>query len=79
MNIVPVGYLWLNLNFRMLTLLVKANNISQMKGYPMSEILDRLLLEEQQLQFSAFNEDTAWQIGCWLVEPALPGRRVAMA
>jgi uncharacterized protein (UPF0303 family) len=37
----------------------------------MSEILDRLLLEEQQLQFSSFNEDTAWQIGCWLVEYAI--------
>jgi len=33
--------------------------------------LERLLLEEQQLQFSAFNEETAWQIGCWLVEYAI--------
>jgi uncharacterized protein (UPF0303 family) len=45
-----------------------------MKGNPMSEILDRLLLEEQQLQFSAFNEDTAWQIGCWLVEYAVQNK-----
>ena len=37
----------------------------------MDEILERLLLEEQQLQFSAFNEDTAWQIGVWLVEYAI--------
>ena len=37
----------------------------------MNEILDRLLQEEQQLQFSAFNEDTAWQIGGWLVEYAI--------
>ena len=37
----------------------------------MSEILDRLLLDEQQLQFSAFNEDTAWQIGGWLVDYAI--------
>jgi uncharacterized protein (UPF0303 family) len=37
----------------------------------MNEILERLLLEEQQLQFSAFNEETAWQIGCWLVEYAI--------
>ena len=36
----------------------------------MDEILERLLLEEQQLQFVSFNEDTAWQIGCWLVEHA---------
>jgi uncharacterized protein (UPF0303 family) len=37
----------------------------------MNEDLERLLLEEQQLQFSAFNEETAWQIGCWLVEYAI--------
>ncbi len=37
----------------------------------MSEILDRLLGEEQELQFTSFNEDTAWQIGCWLVEYAV--------
>ena len=36
----------------------------------MNEILERLLLEEQQLQFTSFSEDTAWQIGCWLVEHA---------
>ena len=37
----------------------------------MNEILEQLLLEEQQLQFDAFNEDTAWQIGSWLVEYAV--------
>jgi uncharacterized protein (UPF0303 family) len=37
----------------------------------MNEILERLYLEEQQLQFTSFNEDTAWQIGCWLVEHAI--------
>ena len=37
----------------------------------MSEILDRLLAEEQDLQFTSFNEDSAWQIGCWLVEDAI--------
>ena len=37
----------------------------------MKEILEELLLEEQQLQFSAFNEDSAWQIGCWLVDYAV--------
>ena len=36
----------------------------------MDEILEPLLLEEQNLQFSAFNEDTAWQIGSWLVDYA---------
>lgn len=36
----------------------------------MDDILERLLLEEQQLQFTAFNEDTAWVIGCWLVDQA---------
>jgi uncharacterized protein (UPF0303 family) len=37
----------------------------------MDEIMERLLQEEQQLQFTAFNEDTAWQIGSWLVEYAI--------
>ena len=37
----------------------------------MNEILDRVLLEEQQLQFTSFNEETAWQIGFWLVEYAI--------
>ena len=37
----------------------------------MDEILEELLQEEQQLQFSAFNEDTAWQIGSWLVGYAI--------
>jgi uncharacterized protein (UPF0303 family) len=37
----------------------------------MNEILEQLLLEEQQLQFSSFNEDSAWQLGSWLVEYAI--------
>ena len=37
----------------------------------MNEILEQLLLEEQQLQFSSFNEEIAWQIGSWLVEYAI--------
>jgi uncharacterized protein (UPF0303 family) len=37
----------------------------------MNETLERLLLEEQNLQFFSFNEDTAWQIGCWLVDYAI--------
>ena len=36
----------------------------------MKEILEQLVLEEQQLQFESFNEDTAWEIGSWLVEYA---------
>ena len=36
----------------------------------MDEILEQLLFEEKQLQFANFNEDTAWNIGCWLVEHA---------
>ena len=33
-------------------------------------VLERLLQEERELQFSHFNEDTAWQIGSRLVEQA---------
>ena len=36
----------------------------------MDEILESLLKEEGELQFSRFNEDTAWQIGNRLVERA---------
>lgn len=36
----------------------------------MNKLLEELLLEEQQLQFAKFNEDTAWEIGSWLVEYA---------
>jgi len=34
----------------------------------MDDILKQLLHEEQELQFTNFNEDTAWQIGSQLVE-----------
>ena len=37
----------------------------------MDEILKRLLQEEQELQFTKFNEDTAWRIGGQLVERAV--------
>lgn len=37
----------------------------------MDEILKRLLEEEQELQFTKFNETTAWQIGSQLVEQAM--------
>lgn len=36
----------------------------------MDQILDQLLQEEQDLQFTSFNESTAWEIGCQLVERA---------
>ena len=36
----------------------------------MNEILKNLLKEESELQFSSFNEETAWQIGNRLVERA---------
>ena len=36
----------------------------------MTELLDQLLQEEQELQFASFNETTAWQLGCQLVERA---------
>jgi len=37
----------------------------------MDELLNSLLQEEKELQFTSFNEDTAWQIGRWLVEYAV--------
>lgn len=36
----------------------------------MDNTLEQLLQEEHELQFMSFNESTAWQIGCWLVELA---------
>lgn len=36
----------------------------------MTELLQTLLQQENDLQFSQFNEDTAWEIGSWLVEYA---------
>ena len=36
----------------------------------MDDILKQLLQEEQELQFTRFNEDVAWQIGRQLVERA---------
>ena len=36
----------------------------------MDEILEKLLQEEQELQFTQFNEDTAWELGSRLVEQA---------
>jgi len=37
----------------------------------MDEILERLLREEEELQFTSFNEDTAWQIGSMFVKDAI--------
>lgn len=36
----------------------------------MDEILKQLLLEEELLQFANFNEETAWKIGCCLIDYA---------
>ena len=36
----------------------------------MDNTLEQLLQQERDLQFVSFNESTAWQIGCWLVERA---------
>ena len=36
----------------------------------MDEILEQLLQEEQELQFTRFNEDTTWELGSRLVEQA---------
>jgi uncharacterized protein (UPF0303 family) len=36
----------------------------------MDDILKQLLQEEQDLQFSSFNEESAWKLGCQLVEHA---------
>ena len=36
----------------------------------MDDILNQLLKEEQELQFTNFNEDTAWKLGTQLVETA---------
>ena len=33
----------------------------------MKKILEELLLQEEKYQFASFNEDTAWEVGCWLV------------
>ena len=40
----------------------------------MDDILKQLLQEEQELQFTKFNEDTAWQIGSQLVERSVKRR-----
>jgi uncharacterized protein (UPF0303 family) len=40
----------------------------------MENVLAQLLLEEKELQFSKFDEDDAWQLGCNLVERAKADR-----
>lgn len=37
----------------------------------MDDLLKQLLQEEQELQFPHFNETTAWQLGCQMVEHAM--------
>ena len=36
----------------------------------MKKILEELLLQEEKYQFASFNEDMAWEVGCWLVDYA---------
>lgn len=36
----------------------------------MDDILNQLLQDERELQFTKFNEDVAWKLGCQLVELA---------
>jgi len=36
----------------------------------MKKILEELLTQEAQYQFDSLNEDTAWEVGCWLVDYA---------
>ena len=36
----------------------------------MKKILEELLQQEKELQFTKFNEDTAWEIGSWMVDHA---------
>lgn len=40
----------------------------------MENVLTQLLLEEEELQFSKFDEDDAWQLGCNFVERAKADR-----
>lgn len=37
-----------------------------LSAMPISEDLARVALQEQQLQFSSFDEETAWRLGCRL-------------
>lgn len=43
------------------------------KGRLMEAKLNDLLQQEEELQFSQFNEDTAWELGSMLVERAVAG------
>ena len=36
----------------------------------MPESLEKLLQQEQELQFTTFDAETAWELGVWLVEYA---------
>ena len=37
----------------------------------MDDLLNDLLRQEEELQFTSFDEDTAWQLGTWFVEHAI--------
>lgn len=47
---------------------------SRPSGASMDELLKQLLQEEEELQFSRFNEDTAWEIGNALIQLAIRDR-----
>lgn len=40
----------------------------------MEDLLKQLMQEEQELQFSTFNEDTAWEIGNAIIQVAIQNR-----
>jgi len=40
----------------------------------MDDLLQELLRQEEELQFTSFNEDTAWQLGSWLVAHAIENK-----
>ncbi len=40
----------------------------------MEDLLNELLQQEAELQFDSFNEETAWEIGSWLVTHAKENR-----
>jgi uncharacterized protein (UPF0303 family) len=45
--------------------------LCKLEGETMESLLKSLLQEEEELQFTSFNEETAWRIGCMLVEHAI--------
>jgi uncharacterized protein (UPF0303 family) len=50
--------------------MLREDHFVSLQEVHMAELLDQLFQEEQELQFANFNENTAWEIGCQLVERA---------